>query len=190
MYSHKYQALTILELLIVMGIVSIVLVLGVWGMNSFQKSVTMQQAVDEVAAVLRETRSLAENNVLPKNIVIDTATNPQGLFAYQIDFSSDDLVRSICQYNINNNDWDCGTNPDPIGLKSEVLSSRIVYDQTVVNPCNKIIYENLTGNTWIQFASNPIQDNGLCNLGIKYVEDEQIITFELDAAKNEFTINY
>lgn len=187
--KNKAKALTIIELIVVMGIIAIVITLGVWGMVSFQKSVTIQQSTDEIISVLNETKSLAENNVLPKDITVNAITNPNGIFAYQLSFLNNTLTRSLCQYNQNTFDWDCGIYP--INLKSDVLND-ITFNNTLGNACTRIIFENLTGNLWVYSTLNIsyAADLNTCELKLKYLSTDLKAYLDVKGNGNTFKFSY
>ncbi|MEI7578764.1 MAG: prepilin-type N-terminal cleavage/methylation domain-containing protein [bacterium] len=206
--DKKFTAFTLLELLVVMAIISVVMLLGIWGMISFQRIVQLQQAASEVNAVIKETRSKAENNVFPEQYLREGKVDFNKVYGYEISFNNSDtfnakdLSRSLCRYQSSlqgSGLWDCvGTTisfPDNdqniVGLKSNIFSDiQYVVDPNFSQPlCTSILFENLTGDIWIYInGSNNWTPDGKCAVFIKHKLSKSGILLTVDATGNSFKL--
>lgn len=145
-----------------MGIFAIVAVLGIFGFVSFRVVVQTRQALTEVISVAKETKNLAKNNVLPKDVKTNVQLNTNSyLFGYAITFdegtpAGNDIKRYLCRRAIGSVDtsWTCpvpGTTAE--SLKSGIFS-QLKFNVTNGNNCKRIIFENLTGDLKTTKAAN------------------------------------
>lgn len=185
MEQKKLPGLTLIELLVVMSIIAVLITLGVAGLINFRQTVELQLAQDEVQSVVKSTRTLAENNVLP---ISSGGFDPNLLYAYSIDFNDDDIVRSICSRS-NTGSWSCGASSRSI--KSAQLSN-IEFEINASKGCVQIIFENLTGDIKVQTPTSGITFlDEECQLDIKHSqEDVAYFRLEVDGKNNTFrTVN-
>lgn len=172
-----------------MGIIGMVLTLGIWGMLVFRRTVEIQQSLDEVVAVVKEARSLAENNVLPKDIVPNILTNENGIYGYEISFENDNLVRRLCPYSTKKSKWETNSKvcEDAYELKSQTFQ-QILYDQRD-DGCSTILFENLTGEIWVQKVSDlELVQNQTCTIMIRHRAYDTGRILEIDGENNTFQV--
>ncbi len=177
--------LTLIELLVVMSIIAVLITLGVAGLINFRQTVELQLAQDEVQSTIKSTRTLAENNVLP---ISSSDFNPNLLYGYNLNFDSDDIIRSICS-RPDNGAWTCGDASRSI--KSTQLSN-IELKINASKGCSQIIFENLTGDIKVQTPTSGIAFlDEECELDIKHSqEDVAYFRLVVDGKNNTFrTIN-
>lgn len=170
------KGFTLVELLVVLAIVGLVSGLGIWGMSAFQRAVTLQQAVDEVIAVAKETRNRAENNVLEV-----TNTDDEKIYAYRLNFQGNDLVRAL--YSYNNGTWEeeSGTQRS----EKSVIFEDIQYG-IANNGCQAVLFENLTGDMKVDLGSGYVDED--CVVRVQHKSASRQVIIEFDALSNTFGI--
>jgi prepilin-type N-terminal cleavage/methylation domain-containing protein len=154
----KYNAFTLLEIIVVMGIITIAMALGVMGMVSFQRSAQVHQASSELLAIIKETRNMSQNNVLNTNI--DLIISNETRFAYRLEFTGDNqILRKLFQYNNLAQKWQDIENIEDENLKSNIFADIVYYAEN----CNTIYFENLTGRI---YTAN--SDVNICEITVKH----------------------
>lgn len=184
------EAFTLVELLVVMGIIGSVMVLGIWGMLSLQRTVELQQASSDINAILKETRSKAENNVFPASFTVTDNVSYDDVYAYSVRFGQDAeglsyVGRDLCIWNDPN--WDC-TEIDG-SLNPENIFTDIKYVSSGEDDlCAAIMFVNLTGDMLIDNGSGGYITDGTCDIFIKHMKSDKGVTLRVDGVTNKYTI--
>jgi len=206
-HEQSFGAFTLIELLVVMGIIGGVMVLGVWGMISLQRTVELQQAITDVNAILKETRSKAENNVFPAEFTNASGTgiDTNDLYAYRIKFNNSDLThnyisRQLCQrdtQDIENPDddtWDC-TIYTEADLKAKDIFTDIKYEQVGTEVfCSSILFVNLTGEVLLDTGTDAesmikVDNIDECQVMIKHDKSDKGVILRVNNIDNEYSID-
>lgn len=180
------KAFTLVELLIVMAIIGMATALGIAGMISFRRAVLLQQSSEEFLTTLKETRSFAENNVLPF-----AANSSSKIYAYSIIFKGGNngkLERRLCSLDTNTPGatWLCS--PNGTNLKSDAFNDM----EYVLNRplgCEEILIENLTGDILIKRKLNQDYIDERCQIMIKHESiDKTNVIIDIDGELNFFKL--
>jgi len=180
------KAFTMIELLVVLSIIGIIFALIISGMFGVQRAIQVQLAIEEVMAVLKETRSLAENNTL-------TATeigNTDLIYGFHISFAGNDMNRKKCLFDEGVGVWDCSAGIDQ-SQKSKSLGD-IEYFIDPSPRCN-FIFENLSGDIFVDNGiAGPVSydDKESCRVQIRYAGRQSGPYLEINGENNTYKLHH
>lgn len=176
-----------------MAIIAVVAVLGIAGFTSFRRSIQFTESINEVLAVVKETRNQAKNNVLPKEIVANSNRLGGGvelLYAYNLNFQNNTMTRVLCNRasGTTSQSWTCDSSTAE-DLKSQAIFGQIDYDVSASDACRDVLFENLTGDMKVRrisgVATYQEQD---CSILVRQQESGNTREIEFDAVSNTFKL--
>lgn len=164
----KLKSFTLLELLVVMGIIAVLGGLGVTGLTRFQANTQVQTAFNDVFSILKTLQNSAENSIAFTNASAVTPKYCSSLGPcvpdyYGIKFTTNTYTVYGCL--ISGNNIIC-SNQNMIQLGGLNLSS-VVYSFSG-SQCDYILFQRLTGDI-IDVSGDPtwsITANSICTLRI------------------------
>lgn len=177
-----------------MAILALVGGLGIFGFITFRRSIQLTQSVNEVVSVAKESRGLAKNNVLPKEIVVGSnriAGAPETLYAYNLNFQNNQMNRRLCSRlsGSSANSWICdGATEEQ--LKSEAIFAQIEYVIDGATGCKDVLFENLTGDIKVRtdtgFGAG--YEEAECTIEVKHELSDGSRVIVFDAVSNTYGI--
>jgi len=182
--SHK-TAFTLLEILVVLAIISTLLYMIVQSMSNFRRSVELQQASDQIASSINETKNFASNNILPDDVVVEN----DKIYGYRLtpNAENNNIVREVCSKVVDSPTWDCSISSRKDYLIADFLQNVIIVPQGCIN----ILLINMTNDWLYEVDGSGFLDTGLCHLELSHKQDIRIFrTFVFDAKNNTFVMKY
>lgn len=190
-YNSNGSGFSLLEILVVMAILAILMAMLSRAITNFRQTSELQQVNDQIMSGINETKSYVNNNVLPKDINIQSTY----IYAYQLTISDDktNIIRKICSFDTNlpmNADaWDC----DISTRKDNLLSNQFKnIELSYSDECNGVLLINLTGDwQYLSKTDNSYKDSGSCKFLLRNNKSAKIFRkFVFDTTNNSFELEY
>lgn len=187
-----YSAFTIVELMVVIGVVAVMTSLGIGGMIAFRQTVQLQEATSGFISTLRSVQNMARTSSLSQYVVKTGCTvsspicrRPDG---YAIYFDSVDNYSINYCVDVSFAGADritCGV--EELSVKPAEFNGIQVYPiGSNASDCLGIVFERLTGNITaisMQDLALPIE-SGVCEIGMELVGTGRIYKVEINLAEN------
>lgn len=156
---------SLLEILVVMIIIGVLLFLLVNGFIAFRKTFELQQNTSQVSAILKQTRTFSDNNILPDSIANDPV-DADALYGYRLDFRDNTIRRSICR-RLDIGWSECILEENLMSKKS----GQIVFD---VTECPMILFTNFSGDI-LTSSDNGVtyRDVGVCEIKVRHSQSDE-----------------
>ena len=146
----KLSAFTLVELLVVLGIVGVLFGTGLYGMSQFRSSMEADQGTNQVLSILRAEQNKAKNNVVVESDLLSKiAITDYSNYVFGIRFHFDGIggmFKSICWRAIGDLNWvlnaNCTASPQSVMVNGPgVTFSTSVGGGTA---CEDVVFENLS----------------------------------------------
>lgn len=173
---REITAFTLLELVVVMGIVSIMAALGIQGLIIFQQTVQFQQAETDIVTVLNDVRNRARNSVASNELADSTSLPNAVVDAYALGFAANNYSLRRCSItaSFGNKQASC-INVEFPDMKPEVLTAVNIFP-TDPGKCRAILFERLNAN----IAALPalvanLDEVGTCTIRIQHSNNPSLV---------------
>lgn len=170
--------------MVVMVIVGIMLFLMVNGFIAFRKTFELQQNTSQISAILKQTRTFADNNILPDSIASDPV-EADALYGYKLDFSNNTIVRSLCK-KLDFGWAECILTENLMARKS----GQIKIDSA---NCPQALFVNFSGDILVSTDGGiTYKDIGICEIRISHIrsaENDIYRVIRIDTLLNIYSID-
>ena len=184
----NYTAYTIVEILVVLGIIAVLSGVGIAGMTLFRRTVQIEQAKNDLLSALRETGNLARNSVSSAVRGTDVLSGRVDGYALFIDLQEGNYSLRYCIKGsfIGQLQYDC----TGVEKSSSQMLSAPEVDIFPVDPakCQGIFFARLTGD--ISALSSDIgapDDVGNCILNLTHTQGGELRQINIDLAGNNIS---
>lgn len=138
------KGFTLLELMVVMGIMAALLALGTAGLVSFRNTVELDQVRSDFVSQLRTAQNLAKNSVTSGVLGGDPFTSK--VDAYAIYLSENDYSLQYCLKQSGSTNYDC-SNAEKADLNPQASSTVDIYTNDP-GKCVGVMFERLSGKMY------------------------------------------
>lgn len=163
----KKPAFTLLELLVVMGVIAMMTGMGIYGLTRFQANTQVQTVTTDTLTLLRTVQNNAKNSIsfatTPTANDICSSNNNCVADYYAVTFSSSDYQVFACQKSGSNI-----TCPSQNNLNIQSVTYPDITFSYEGTGCNYIAFQRLSGDI-IDVQGNPLwteSSNSLCSIKI------------------------
>jgi type II secretory pathway pseudopilin PulG len=171
------KAYTILELLIVMGIVSVTVALSIYGMLQFRRLAEADQAVTDIVSSIKETKNRAKNNTIDTKNNLDLSILVKNNFGYLLKFDTDQVTRYTCT-KLRTATWNAISTTQCITNKEELKKSSFsnIGFESATPGCDGFLLENLTEK--ISITNVNVINAGItaCTINVILKDDSNAVT--------------